>query len=316
MPTQDQTAWILAQRPPRSTTLDPFKPHAFFLEEPEADATGSISSAAILLTNKECPWRCLMCDLWKNTTTRSVPPGAIPRQIDYALAQFRSQPEQIKLYNSGSFFDPAAIPRADYPAIARRLAFARRIVVESHPRLVNEKALLLRDLLCGGLEVAMGLETVHPQVLPRLNKKFHLTDFARAAAFLRGHGMAVRAFVLLKPPFLGEAAGVEWAVKSAAYAVSCGATVVSLIPTRPGNGALERLMETGEFSPPRLSSLETALQLALEVRAGARIFADTWNLEPFSHCPACWEKRRRRLQAMNLAQQFRPAINCPICGEA
>jgi len=316
LPTRDLAAWIMAQRPPRPTALDPFKPQAFFLEEPEAGSGRSVSSAAILLTNKECPWRCLMCDLWKNTTTQTVPPGAIPRQIEHALSQFPSRPEQIKLYNSGSFFDPAAIPPADYPAIARLVGFARRVVVESHPRLVGEKALRFRDLLSGSLEVAMGLETVHPRVLPRLNKKFDLTHFSRAAAFLRGHGISVRAFVLVKPPFLDEAEGVEWAVKSAAFALSCGATVVSLIPTRPGNGALEQLMASGQFSPPRLSSLEKALQFALELPGDGRIFADTWNLEQFSHCPACLEKRRKRLHAMNLAQQFVPAVNCQACGEA
>lgn len=157
---------------------------------------------------------------------------------------------------------------------------------------------------------------MHPQVLPRLNKKFGLVDFSQAAGFLRDNGIAVRAFVLVKPPFMDEAERLEWAVKSAAFAIACGATVVSLIPTRPGNGAMERLMETGEFSPPRLSSLERALELALEVRGGGRIFADTWNLEQFPHCAACLGKRRQRLHAMNLSQQFLPAVDCPVCGGA
>jgi len=312
-PAHDRTAWITAQRPPRPTVLDPFKPHGFFLEEERA-ASGQVASCAtILLTNKECPWRCLMCDLWKNTTTQTVPPGAIPRQIDYALSQLRSRPEQIKLYNNGSFFDPAAIPPGDYPAIARAVAFGKNVVVESHPRLVGEKALHFRDLLSNSLEVAMGLETVHPKVLPRLNKQFELPHFSQAAAFLRANGIAVRAFVLVKPPFLNEAEGLDWAVKSAVFALSCGATVVSLIPTRPGNGALERLMKTGEFSPPRLASLEKALELALEVRGDGRIFADTWDLEQFSRCPACFEKRQQRIHTMNLSQRIPPAIDCPAC---
>ncbi len=312
----DPTKWITAQRPPRPTTLEPTKPHAFFLEEPEADAGGSISSAAILLTNKECPWRCLMCDLWKHTTTYTVPPGAIPRQIEYALSQLRCRPEQIKLYNSGSFFDPAAIPPVDYPAIARRVAFARRVVVESHPRLVGKRALVLRNLLPASLEVAMGLETVHPRVMPLLNKRFTLAHFSQAAGFLVNNGISVRAFVLVKPPFLDEAQGLEWAVKSAEFALRRGAAVVSLIPTRPGNGAMERLMETGDFSPPRLSSLEQALELALAVRGGGRIFADTWDLESFSQCPACLEKRRQRIHVMNRFQQIPPAVECPACGGA
>jgi radical SAM enzyme (TIGR01210 family) len=311
-PERDRTAWIVAQRPPRAES-DPYRPHAFFQEE-ERDRSGRIMrSAVVLLTNKECPWRCLMCDLWKNTLTRTVPPGAIPRQIDYALAQLGFQPEQLKLYNSGSFFDPAAIPPGDYPAIARGISFAEHVVVESHPRLVGEKALVLRDLLPGSLEVAMGLETMHPEVLLRLNKKFDLSHFASAAAFLRKEQIAVRAFVLVQPPFLGEEEGLEWAIKSAEFAFACGAAVVSFVPTRPGNGAMDRLMEAGEFVPPRLSTLEKVQELALDLRAG-RVFADTWNLEQFSSCPVCLEQRRQRLQAMSLRQVILPAIVCRACG--
>ncbi len=215
---RDLTPWITRQRPERER-VDPFRPHGFCLEE-ECSDTGSIdNSGVILLTNKECPWRCLMCDLWRHTTNQTVPAGAIPQQIEYALGQFDSRPKQLKLYNSGSFFDPAAIPPADYPAIAQTVAFAKRVVVESHPRLVGDKALRFRDLLRGSLEVAMGLETVHPQMLPRLNKKFELAHFSQAAEFLRDNGIAMRAFVLVKPPFMSETEGVEWAVKSAAFAL-------------------------------------------------------------------------------------------------
>ena len=307
------SAWIVGQRPERER-VDAFRPRGFFLEQERSESGRIHNSGVILLANKECPWRCLMCDLWRHTTTRSVPSGAIALQIEFALSHFGARPEQLKLYNSGSFFDPAAIPPADYPAIARKVAFAKRIVVESHPRLVGEKALRLRDLLSGSLEVAMGLETVHPQVLPRLNKKFDLADFSRAAEFLRDKGIAIRVFILVKPPFMDEAEGVEWAVKSAAFAFARGATVVSLIPTRPGNGAMERLMDSGEFSPPRFSSLEKALEVALEVRGVGRVFADTWNLDQFPHCAACLEKRRQRLHAINLSQRFLPAVDCPACG--
>jgi radical SAM enzyme (TIGR01210 family) len=312
-PERDQTSWITAQRPSRSASLDPFKPHAFFLEEERGGSGRIVASATILLTNKECPWRCLMCDLWKNTLTRTVPPGAIPRQIDYALSQLHSRPGQIKLYNSGSFFDPAAIPPADYPAIAHAVTVADNVVVESHPRLVGEKAVRFRDLLAGTLEVAMGLETVHPQVLPRLNKKFTLAHFSQAAGFLRHNKIAMRAFVLVKPPFMDEAEGLEWAVKSAAFAFSCGAAVVSLIPTRPGNGAMERLMETGEFSAPQLVTLEKALELSLNLRGEGRVFADTWDLEQFSRCSVCSKQRRQRIHAINLSQQILPAVDCPAC---
>ena len=304
----------MAQRPPRPGGMDPFKPHGFFLEQERADSGRVLHSAVILLTNKECPWRCLMCDLWQSTLIETVPLGAIPTQIGYALAQLDSRPEQLKLYNSGSFFDPAAIPLADYPAIAERVSFAKHVVVEAHPRLVGKNVLRLRDLLAGSLEVAIGLETVHPEVLPRLNKKFTLPQFAQAVDFLRKEGIAVRVFVLVKPPFMNEAEGLDWAVKSAEFAFTCGAKVVSLIPTRHGNGAMDRLMAAGEFASPRLATLERALELTINLQRG-RVFADTWNLEPFSACSACLEKRRQRLHAINLTQQIRPAIDCPVCEE-
>ena len=86
-PEHGRAAWITAHRPARAGGLDPFKPHGFFLEQERDGAGRIVDSAVILLTNKECPWRCLMCDLWQHTLTETVPPGAIPRQIEYALAQ-------------------------------------------------------------------------------------------------------------------------------------------------------------------------------------------------------------------------------------
>src|SRR5581483_63548 len=259
---RDLTPWIVAHRPAKAT-VNPWEPNGFFLED-ERSATGEIlRCAGVLLTNKECPWHCLMCDLWKHTLAQTVPPGGIAAQINHALTRLEGRPEQIKLYNSGSFFDPGAIPPDDYPAIAETIACARHVVVEAHPRLIGEKALEFRDLLDGSLEVAMGLETVHPEILPRLNKRFTLEQFAQAAAFLRREGISVRAFVLVKPPLMGVDEAVEWSVKSVRFAFECGAGVVSLIPTRLGNGAMEALTLAGEFAPPHLQTLERSLSECL-----------------------------------------------------
>jgi archaeosine synthase beta-subunit len=310
-PETGRTEWILSQRPPR-TVQDPFKPHGFFLEQERSEAGEILKTGTILLTNKECPWHCLMCDLWKTTLTQKVPPGAIPRQIEHALNAFGCEPRQLKLYNGGSFFDPAAIPCVDYPTIASRVSFAGNVVVESHPRLIGRNTWRFRDLLRGTLEVGMGLETVHPQILPRLNKNFTLEHFADATRQLRAGGVAVRAFILVKTPFMDEAEGIEWAVRSARFAFDCGANVVSLVPTRAGNGAMEQLQANGEFSPPELDSLEHAFEICLRLGAG-RVFADTWNLELFSCCAACLPARRERLRQMNLTQEILPAVDCASC---
>jgi len=82
----EQDAWILARRGARNPQ-DPRKPYAFFIEQERSDSGEVVPVAALFLTNRECPWRCLMCDLWKNTLTETVPVGAIPEQIDFALTR-------------------------------------------------------------------------------------------------------------------------------------------------------------------------------------------------------------------------------------
>ena len=80
----ERDAWIVSRRGPRAS-LDPRLPFAYF-EENERAASGEIVPVAtVFLTNRECPWHCLMCDLWKNTLTEPIPPGHIPGQIDHAL---------------------------------------------------------------------------------------------------------------------------------------------------------------------------------------------------------------------------------------
>lgn len=280
--------------------------------------------ATLFLTNRECPWHCLMCDLWRRTLPSPVPEGAIPLQIDYALKRLPAvpSPRHLKLYNNGSFFDPQAIPPSDYQAISERACRFERVIVECHPALVGKSAVVFRNLLaeqasCRAgvppkLEVAMGLETVHPQVQQKLNKRMSLAQFARAAGFLRQHDIALRVFILVQPPFLAEAEALLWAVKSLEFAFDCGASVASLIPTRGGNGALEALAAYGQFSPPKLATLEAALDCGIRMGRG-RVFADVWDLERFRDCPACFRLRAERLKEINLHQQPRPSVPCAQC---
>jgi archaeosine synthase beta-subunit len=302
--------WILERRGPRNR-VDPLVPSAFLFEE-EPDETGSaVPIATVFLTNRECPWRCLMCDLWQNTLPGDTPPGAVIRQIRAAVAALPAA-RWIKLYNAGSFFDPRAIPEEETEAIVRELARFERVIVESHPALVGERCGDLARRLPGRLEVAMGLETIHPEILPRLNKRMSAAQFREAADFLRAEGIALRAFVLVGLPWLDPAEAVEWAVRSAAFAFDCGARVVSLIPTRTGNGAMEALEAAGEFVPPTLGQLERALSGALALCRGL-VFADLWDLARAGRCPVCFPERERRLAAMNRRQEATLPMACSIC---
>jgi radical SAM enzyme (TIGR01210 family) len=309
---QETIRWLLSLRGPRNR-VDPSTPYLFFCEEERSISGKIVSVATIFLTNRECPWRCLMCDLWQNTLNETVPFGAIPTQIDYALERLGPASE-IKLYNSGSFFDKKAIPEEDHRAIAHRVRNFENVIVECHPALVNENSLRFAKMIDGRFEVAMGLETTHEGVLQKLNKGMTLHQFSKACEFLKSNGIGVRAFILVKPPFMNEEEALIWAKRSVDFAFDCGVDAAVLIPTRFGNGALESLASTGLFSVPKISTLEAAAEYGIAKSQG-RIFCDLWNLKQFSECSSCLETRTTRLAMMNLHQQVPSRIQCRACGE-
>ena len=149
----------------------------------------------------------------------------------------------------------------------------------------------------------MGMETAHPAALDRLNKRFTLEEFATAAAALNERGVALRVFLLISPPFIPAREQDDWLLRSVDAAFSCGASVVSLVPTRPGNGALEALADEDAFRVPDLDDIERSFAAALEhARHRGRVFVDIWDLERFAHGLECSTARRDRLHAMNLDQ--------------
>lgn len=303
---------ILDIRGPKNR-VNPLKAYAAMVED-ELSSQGTVDPVATLfLTNQECPFRCVYCDLWKNTTDVRVSAGDIPHQIRTALAQL-GPARHIKLYNSGNFFDPQAIPREDYPEIARLVAGFKTVIVENHPRLLDERCRDFADRIPGEFEVAMGLETAHPQVLSLLNKQMTLADFRNAAQRLIDSRMHARAFVLVKPPFMAAADVVEWGVRSIEFAATSGCRVICVIPTRGGNGALEQLAAIEAFSPPTLAQFEEVFDRGLEsVSAGVRVFADTWDLKKLATCPKCADERQQRLVEQNHLQRVLPRVSCDTC---
>ena len=321
--------WVVSRRGGRNaanptgkearTSLRQEVPHAF-LRERELAADGSLAECvAVFLTNRECPWKCFMCDLWKNTLASAVSPGMIPRQIAFAFQQMGAPHSAdgrfamlVKLYNSGSFFDPRAVPTEDYGTIAQLLAGFRRVIVECHPLLLGDSCLRFRDLLAAELEVALGLETAHPAALDQLNKGFGVEDFLRKCGWLRENGIAIRVFLLVNAPFVPSAEQAEWVEKSIRLAADAGAEVICLIPTRPGNGAVEALLQSGAYSRTKLEQLENALEAGIR-SSRARVFADLWDLEQFRSCPHCFSERKLRLQRMNDLQRLLNRIRCGQC---
>lgn len=267
----------------------------------------------LLLAAKECPWRCVMCDLWKNTLVGPTPVGAIPQQIEEVLGQ-APRADWIKLYNAGSFFDQKSIPPVDYGRIAALCNTFQRVIIENHPRLCGPSVADFQQLLGTQLEVALGVETVQPGMLRRLNKGMSREHVDKAILFLRQQQIDVRAFVLIQPPWTTASEAVRWGKLTVLHLVRLGVRHISLIPVRSGNGWMEQLQARGEFAAPSLETIEMLMDELQELSTETVLTLDLWDwgsLVP-RHTADC--PRRRRLAAMNVTQTPQPAVRC-ACNE-
>jgi hypothetical protein len=119
--------------------------------------------------------------------------------------------------------------------------------------------------------------------------------------------------VLVQPPFISPGDALHWTQRSLDFAFDCGATVVTLIPTRAGNGATDRLIESGDFVPPNLLVVEDALDYGVRLKRG-RVFADLWDIERVAACPQCRVQRIARIAAINASQCSYEKARCDSCG--
>jgi radical SAM enzyme (TIGR01210 family) len=293
--------------------VDPYTAHGSLLEE-ERRPGGKLERAlTVFLAGAECPFTCSFCDLWQFTIDGPTPRGALPAQLEDVLrAADRPMPHRLKLYNASNFFDRRAVPEVDVAGIAKLATPFAAVTVESHVSTVGSMTLEFARQLSGRLEVAVGLETIHPIGSARLNKRFDLPRFDAAARFLAEHGVDLRVFVLLGAPYVPAHDSVAWTLRSVEYAVERGASVVSIIPVRGGNGEMERLRALGEFTPPTLTQLEDVLDCCLPSR-DSTVSVDLWDVERLSACARCSPKRIDRLRRLNLTGVSEPRIECGAC---
>ncbi len=195
-------------RGPRAM-VDPEVPVSMWDEWEVSAPGGGVATRVVILAGAECRFTCVMCDLWRHTLPAPTASGRLTQQVRLAIAHPWSigsptgdifdgsvaERRWIKLYNGSNFFDPRCVPPGDLPAIAQLIGDYERVIVENHPRLCDDGIPRFREQLTGRLEIAMGLETVHADVLPRLGKQMSLDDFMAACDRLRSWDTDIRAYV-------------------------------------------------------------------------------------------------------------------------
>ncbi|WP_311172437.1 archaeosine biosynthesis radical SAM protein RaSEA [Halobellus ordinarius] len=264
---------------------DPHEPTRVWLDE-DNTPDGVVDSLTIILNTGGCRWAraggCTMCGyVAESVEGGSVTHEALLDQIDVCLeheAENAAEPaDLIKIYTSGSFLDEREVGAETRAAIAETFADRERIVVESLPDFVDREK--LADFTDVGLstDVAVGLETATDRVRHDcVNKYFDFADFeaaceevAEADFDAEDVDAGVKAYLLLKPPFLSESEAVEDMISSVRRCAAVeGCHTVSMNPTNVQRYTMvDELFFRGGYRPPWLWSVARVLEATAGVDA-------------------------------------------------
>ena len=181
------------------------------------------------------------------------------RQVRWVKENFRDEDYQVlKIFTSGSFFDPDEVPAAARRAVAE--AFRGKIVIaETRPEYVEPDAIRefgeAIDTGAWGMpfSVAIGLETTDDFIREKcIDKGFSHADFLRAVDIAHAAGAGVKAYLLLKPPFLTEREARDDMVRSIEDIAPVADSISMNLCTVQTRTEVEHLWRQHAYRPPYL----------------------------------------------------------------
>jgi len=321
----------------RDETHDPTEPTRVWIDE-DNTPDGVYDSLTIILNTGGCRWAraggCTMCGyVAESVEGGSVSHEDLMTQVQTCLDHEADQREAsnhasgeerpasnekenrdddadpcglIKIYTSGSFLDEREIPAETRQAIAETFGDRDRIVVESLPDFVDREK--ITDFTDQGLatDVAIGLETATDRVRRDcVNKYFEFSEFERACEHAAEADAGIKAYLLLKPPFLSEpeaVADMKRSVRRCADVAACH--TVSMNPTNVQRHTMvEDIYHDGGYRPPWLWSVAEVLESTAD--ADAIVVSD-----PVGHgsdrgahnCGECGDRVQKAIKDFDLRQ--------------
>jgi radical SAM enzyme (TIGR01210 family) len=252
-------------------SYDPREPTRVWLDE-DNTPDGVYQSLTIILNTGGCRWAraggCTMCGyVAESVEGGSVSHEELLAQIDHCLDHEAENADEraglIKIYTSGSFLDEREVGARTRQAIAETFADRDRIVVESLPDFVDREK--VAEFVEQGLktDIAVGLETATDRVRRDcVNKYFDFSEFEAAATEAKSAGGGVKAYLLMKPPFLSESEAIDDMTRSVRKCAAVdGCHTVSMNPCNVQRYTMvEELYHDGGYRPPWLWSICEVLE--------------------------------------------------------
>lgn len=179
-----------------------------------------VECLTIILRTGGCRWgKCLMCgyrhERYPFSDEESLTRGILA-QLRWVDERYRAEAyDVVKIFTSGSFFDSKEVPFRARDEVVR-LFKGKLVFVESRPEYIDTE--VVRDFISSmetnrwdpSLYVAIGLETADDFIRERsIYKGFTLDDVRQASRKAHAAGAGVKAYLLMKPPFLTEQEAID-----------------------------------------------------------------------------------------------------------
>ena len=237
----------------------------------ERNGNELLECLTVIFKSGGCTWsKCRMCsyrhERYSGYQSPETIAGHLRAQLSWITNQYKSDEyRMVKIFTSGSFFDPKEVPTEFLSDIAAKFR-GKLIIAETRPEFVDLETLSpFIDILDDGsykkpLYCAIGLETSSDSIRNKsINKGFSFQDFKKASATAHSAGAGVKAYLLFKPLFLTEEEAV-YDMKKSIRDSTVHADMISMNPcTVQRNTELEYYWKRGAYRPPYLWSILSIL---------------------------------------------------------
>jgi len=287
---------------------DPKRPIAIWTEKDLLEGQITDAMVAILATGG-CSWAeesgCTMCGYY-NDTCNQVTESDLLAQLAVLKERYRDQ-KYLKIFTSGSFMNAKEIPAS--VATEFLSFFSERcdlICIETRAEYVTAEAAEVLAAYPCEIEVALGLESSNDVVLAEIiNKNLTFERYKNAASLLLDAGLAVKTYLLLKPPLMTEKEAVEDCERSIRDVLPYTNTI-SVNPTNVQNFTLvDYLHHRGYYRPPWFYSLEEIMKRCMPhaKERGVRLMSapsGAGTLRGIHNCKKCDGKYKEAITAISL----------------
>ncbi|MFX0172491.1 MAG: archaeosine biosynthesis radical SAM protein RaSEA [Candidatus Hodarchaeota archaeon] len=226
----------------------------------------------VVIPTRGCSWAlsenggCSVCGYVNDSSRdKSIPSEQIITKIKNLLNQVNpNKLIELKLFNSGSFFDERDVPRnlrIEIINLVEKNPNIFQLSVESRPGFILNNLSIVKDtkklLERIPLEIGIGLESSNNAILRDCwNKGSTFEEYVRSVKTLRSLGVLIKSYILIKPPFLTEVEAINDAMSTAFDAINVGTDVLSFNPCTVQNGTLvHHLQNKNRYQPPWLWSI-------------------------------------------------------------